>query len=113
MYPFMQYGISQLSKLEDSINERWARKKTEKNNISKFSYFNVSGNFIQFTIRTGPWQIEKIKSNPNVLVFYLPGRSTSEKSKSVTPNQKNQFDGSRKEFNTAIDRLCEFTGKEI
>jgi hypothetical protein len=48
-----------------------------------------------------------------VLVFYLPGRSTSKKSKSFTPNQKNQFDGSRKEFNTAIDRLCEFTGKEI
>jgi hypothetical protein len=48
-----------------------------------------------------------------VLVFYLPGRSTSEKSKSVTSNQKKQFDGSRKEFNTAIDRLCEFTGEEI
>jgi hypothetical protein len=54
MYPFMQYGISQLSKLEDSINEQWARKKTEKNNISKSSYIYVSGNFIQFTTRTGP-----------------------------------------------------------
>jgi hypothetical protein len=46
-----------------------------------------------------------------MIVIYLPGR-TSEKSKSAIP-QKNQFDGSRKEINTAIDRLCEFTGKEI
>ena len=38
---FMQYGISQLSKLEDSINERWARKKTENINISKFSLFFI------------------------------------------------------------------------
>ena len=35
---FMQYGISQLSKLEDSINERWAWKKSENTNISKFSF---------------------------------------------------------------------------
>lgn len=35
----MQYGISQLSKLEDSINERWARKKSENTNISKFSFY--------------------------------------------------------------------------
>lgn len=48
-----------------------------------------------------------------MLVIDLPGRTTSEKSKSAIPNQKNQFDGSRKEINTAIDRLCEFTGKEI
>jgi hypothetical protein len=38
----MQYGISQLSKLEDSINERWARKKTENINISKLSFFFYS-----------------------------------------------------------------------
>ncbi|TVU08896.1 hypothetical protein EJB05_42323, partial [Eragrostis curvula] len=62
----LYYGVSQLSKLEDSVNERWARKKTENINIR---------------------------------------RSTSEKSKGVTPSQKNQFDGSRKEFNSAIDRL--------
>jgi hypothetical protein len=43
----------------------------------------------------------------------LPGRSTSEKSKSAVPNQKNQFDGSRREINSGIDRLCEFTGNEI
>ncbi|CAL5087312.1 unnamed protein product [Urochloa decumbens] len=70
----LYYGISQLSKLEDSINERWARKKTENINIR---------------------------------------RSTSEKSKSVAPNQKNQFDGSRREINGAIDRLCEFTGMKV
>ncbi|KAK3132926.1 hypothetical protein QOZ80_6AG0529650 [Eleusine coracana subsp. coracana] len=70
----LYYGVSQLNKLEDSINERWARKKTENINIR---------------------------------------RSTSEKSKNVTPNKKNQFDGSRKEFNTAIDRLCEFTGTKV
>ncbi|XP_062198694.1 protein unc-13 homolog [Phragmites australis] len=70
----LYYGISQLSKLEDSINERWARKKTEKINIR---------------------------------------RSTSEKSKGVISNQKNQFDGCRKEINTAIDRLCEFTGTKV
>lgn len=35
------------------------------------------------------------------------------KSKSVVSNQKNQFDGSRKEINAAIDRVCEFTGKKI
>ncbi|XP_062193988.1 protein unc-13 homolog isoform X2 [Phragmites australis] len=70
----LYYGISQLSKLEDSINERWARKKSENINIRQ---------------------------------------STSEKSKSVIPNHKNQFDGSRKEINTAIDRLCEFTGTKV
>ncbi|AQK85045.1 hypothetical protein ZEAMMB73_Zm00001d037867 [Zea mays] len=69
----LYYGISQLSKLEDSINERWARKKSENTNI----------------------------------------RRKSEKSKSAVPNQKNQFDGSRKEINTAIDRLCEFTGTKV
>ncbi|KAL6880080.1 hypothetical protein ACP4OV_011645 [Aristida adscensionis] len=70
----LYYGISQLSKLEDSINERWARKKTENNKIR---------------------------------------RTTSEKSKSVISNQKVQFDGTRKEINTAIDRLCEFTGTKV
>ncbi|CAN6182987.1 unnamed protein product [Urochloa humidicola] len=70
----LYYGISQLSKLEDSINERWARKKTENINIR---------------------------------------RTTSEKSKSVDPSQKNQFDGSRREINSSIDRLCEFTGMKV
>jgi hypothetical protein len=37
----------------------------------------------------------------------------SGKSKSAVSNQKNQFDGSRKEINAAIDRVCEFTGKKI
>mgnify|MGYP003702139725 CR=1 FL=1 len=37
----------------------------------------------------------------------------SEKSKSAVSSQKNQFDGSRKEINAAIDRICEFTGKKI
>ncbi|XP_039795958.1 protein unc-13 homolog isoform X2 [Panicum virgatum] len=70
----LYYGISQLSKLEDGINERWARKKTENINIR---------------------------------------RLTHEKSKSAVPNQKNQFDGSRREINCAIDRLCEFTGMKV
>uniref|UniRef100_A0ACD5UMF5 Uncharacterized protein n=1 Tax=Avena sativa TaxID=4498 RepID=A0ACD5UMF5_AVESA len=70
----LYYGISQLGKLEDSISERWARRKI--------------GNI---DIR----------------------RSTSGKSKSVVSNQKNQFDGSRKEINAAIDRVCEFTGLKV
>lgn len=69
----LYYGISQLSKLEDSIKERWGRKRSENTNR----------------------------------------RTTNEKSRSVVPNQKNQFDGSRKEINTAIDRLCEFTGTKV
>ena len=48
-----------------------------------------------------------------MLVIYMPGRLTHEKSKSAVRSQKNQFDGSRREINCAIDRLCEFTGKEI
>ena len=48
-----------------------------------------------------------------MLVIYMPGRLTHEKSKSAVRNQKNQFDGSRREINCAIDRLGEFTGKEI
>ncbi|BAF12827.1 protein unc-13 homolog isoform X2 [Oryza sativa Japonica Group] len=70
----LYYGISQLSKLEDSINERWARRKSESINIR---------------------------------------RSMSEKSKSAVSSQKNQFDGSRKEINAAIDRICEFTGLKV
>uniref|UniRef100_A0A8R7TFP4 MHD1 domain-containing protein n=1 Tax=Triticum urartu TaxID=4572 RepID=A0A8R7TFP4_TRIUA len=37
-------------------------------------------------------------------------RSVNGKSKSLVSNQKNQFDGSRREINAAIDRVCEFTG---
>ncbi|KAF0915824.1 hypothetical protein E2562_039125 [Oryza meyeriana var. granulata] len=70
----LYYGISQLSKLEDSISERWARRKSESINIR---------------------------------------RSMSEKSKSAVSSQKNQFDGSRKEINAAIDRICEFTGLKV
>uniref|UniRef100_A0A0D9XFQ5 MHD1 domain-containing protein n=1 Tax=Leersia perrieri TaxID=77586 RepID=A0A0D9XFQ5_9ORYZ len=40
-------------------------------------------------------------------------RSMSEKSKSAVSSQKNQFDGSRKEINAAIDRICEFTGLKV
>lgn len=39
------------------------------------------------------------------------GRSLGEKSKSFASSQNNAFDGSRKEINSAIDRICEFTGK--
>ncbi|KAK1679393.1 hypothetical protein QYE76_040241 [Lolium multiflorum] len=70
----LEYGISHLGKLEDSISERWARKKSDNINIR---------------------------------------RSMSGKSKSVVSNQKNQFDGSRKEINAAIDRVCEFTGLKV
>uniref|UniRef100_A0ACD5YWT2 Uncharacterized protein n=1 Tax=Avena sativa TaxID=4498 RepID=A0ACD5YWT2_AVESA len=70
----LYYGISQLGKLEDSISERWARRKIDNIDIR---------------------------------------RSTSGKSKSVVSNQKNQFDGSRKEINAAIDRVCEFTGLKV
>ncbi|VAH01238.1 unnamed protein product [Triticum turgidum subsp. durum] len=40
-------------------------------------------------------------------------RSMNGKSKGVVSNQKNQFDGSRKEINAAIDRVCEFTGLKV
>ncbi|KAM0900821.1 hypothetical protein ACQ4PT_020391 [Festuca glaucescens] len=70
----LYYGISHLGKLEDSISERWARKRSDNINIR---------------------------------------RSMSGKSKSVVSNQKNQFDGSRKEINAAIDRVCEFTGLKV
>ncbi|XP_031373592.1 protein unc-13 homolog isoform X2 [Punica granatum] len=64
----LYYAISQLNKLEDSIWERWTRKKPR----DKF---------------------------------------TNEKSKSMT--RKDTFDGSRKDMNAAIDRICEFTGTKI
>jgi hypothetical protein len=70
----LYYGISHLGKLEDSISERWARRKSDNINIR---------------------------------------RSMSGKSKSAVSNQKNQFDGSRKEINAAIDRVCEFTGLKV
>ncbi|XP_058226009.1 protein unc-13 homolog isoform X1 [Rhododendron vialii] len=68
----LHYGISQLNKLEDSIWDRWTRKRTQ----------------------------EK-----------LVKRSIDENSRSSM--QKDTFDGSRKDFNVAIDRLCEFTGTKI
>uniref|UniRef100_A0A1D1XJB6 Envelope glycoprotein n=1 Tax=Anthurium amnicola TaxID=1678845 RepID=A0A1D1XJB6_9ARAE len=41
-------------------------------------------------------------------------RSMDEKSKNLIPlHQKNAFDGSRKDINTAIDRICEFMGTKI
>ncbi|XP_015894761.3 protein unc-13 homolog [Ziziphus jujuba] len=68
----LYYGISQLNKLEDSIWERWTRKKPHDN---------------------------------------LTKKSTYEKSKTFT--QKGTFDGSRKDINAAMDRICEFTGTKI
>ncbi|THU43751.1 hypothetical protein C4D60_Mb02t00030 [Musa balbisiana] len=70
----LHYAITQLNKLEDSIQERWTRKKPE-----------------NFVIR----------------------RSMNEKSISFKVNQKNAFDGSRKDINAAIDRICEFSGTKI
>ncbi|KAJ4776201.1 plant/protein (DUF810) [Rhynchospora pubera] len=40
-------------------------------------------------------------------------RSISDKTRNLTPMQKNHFDGCRKEMNSAIDHLCEFTGTKI
>ncbi|GAV70210.1 DUF810 domain-containing protein [Cephalotus follicularis] len=64
----LYYAISQQKKLEDSIWERWTRKKPRE----KFM---------------------------------------DEKSKSSI--HKSTFDGSRKDINAAIDRICEFTGTKI
>ncbi|KAH9686348.1 protein unc-13-like [Citrus sinensis] len=68
----LHYAISQLNKLEDSILERWTRKKPHENFLKKL---------------------------------------VEEKSKSFTKNDT--FDGSRKDINAAIDRICEFTGTKI
>nr|CAD1838922.1 unnamed protein product [Ananas comosus var. bracteatus] len=70
----LYYAITQLNKLEDSIGQRWAKKKSET--------FNAR-------------------------------RSLGEKSKSFASSQNNPFDGSRKEINSAIDRICEFTGIKV
>uniref|UniRef100_A0A803MMX6 Uncharacterized protein n=1 Tax=Chenopodium quinoa TaxID=63459 RepID=A0A803MMX6_CHEQI len=68
----LHYAVSHLSKLEDSISERWLKKKpTDK--ITKKSF--------------------------------------NENSKGL--NQSNTFEGSRKDFNAAIDRICEYTGTKI
>lgn len=37
------------------------------------------------------------------------GKSLVEKTKSV--NQKESFEGSRKDINAALDHICEFTGE--
>ncbi|KAK9081787.1 hypothetical protein Syun_031233 [Stephania yunnanensis] len=67
------YAVSQLNKLEDSIRQRWTRKRPQENvNIKK----SLNG-----------LQESSIDKNP--------------------------FDGSRKDMNTAIDRICEFTGTKI
>ncbi|KAK9154415.1 hypothetical protein Sjap_001895 [Stephania japonica] len=69
----LHYAVSQLNKFEDSIRQRWARKRPQENvNIKK----SLNG---------------------------LPESSID----------KNPFDGSRKDINTAIDRICEFTGTKI
>ncbi|KAA8519264.1 hypothetical protein F0562_013520 [Nyssa sinensis] len=68
----LYYAISQLNKLEDSIWERWTRKKPHDKSIK---------------------------------------RSIDESSTSFT--RKDTFDGSRKDINAAIDRICEFTGTKI
>lgn len=69
----LHYAVSQLSKLEDSIWERWIAKRPR----------------------------EKI----------VIRKSLVEKTKSV--NQKESFEGSRKDINAALDRICEFTGTKI
>ncbi|CAL5381544.1 unnamed protein product [Camellia sinensis] len=66
------YAISQLNKLEESIWERWTRKRTQAKSVKK---------------------------------------STDENSRSSS--QMDTFDGSRKDINAAIDRICEFTGTKI
>ncbi|KAJ0968899.1 hypothetical protein J5N97_021776 [Dioscorea zingiberensis] len=70
----LYYAITQLNKLEDSIQERWTRKKNENSNIN---------------------------------------RPMNGKSRSNVAQQKIAFDGSRKDINAAIDRICEFTGTKI
>lgn len=70
----LYYAITQLNKLENSIQERWIRKKQENFNIK---------------------------------------RSTNEKLRSSVSLQKDTFDGSRKDINAAIDRICEFTGTKV
>lgn len=35
----------------------------------------------------------------------------SDKSRNLAAIQKNHFDGCRKEMNSAIEQMCEFTGK--
>uniref|UniRef100_A0A5B7C2I2 MHD1 domain-containing protein n=1 Tax=Davidia involucrata TaxID=16924 RepID=A0A5B7C2I2_DAVIN len=67
----LYYAISQLNKLEDSIWERWIRKKPHDKSIK---------------------------------------RSIDERSRSFS---QDTFDGSRKDINAAIDRICEFTGTKI
>ncbi|KAJ6825686.1 uncharacterized protein M6B38_377605 [Iris pallida] len=37
----------------------------------------------------------------------------NERTKSSVSLEKNAFDGSRKDINAAIDRICEFTGMKI
>jgi len=40
-------------------------------------------------------------------------RSLNDKLRSSVSLQKDAFDGSRKDINAAIDRICEFTGKHF
>ncbi|KAF3624685.1 putative transcription factor HBP-1b(c1)-like [Capsicum annuum] len=68
----LHYAISQLNKLEDSIWERWTRKKHH----------------------------DKLIKNP-----------AEDTAKGF--QKKDSFDGSRKDINAAIDRMCEFTGTKI
>ncbi|KAJ6713241.1 PROTEIN UNC-13-like protein [Salix purpurea] len=68
----LYYAISQLNKLEDSIWERWNRRKPREQFIKK----SIDENSASF-------------------------------------KQKGTFDGSRKDINAAIDRICEFTGTKI
>ncbi|XP_075073886.1 protein unc-13 homolog [Nicotiana tabacum] len=68
----LHYAISQLNKLEDSIWERWTRKKHHDKSIKS------------------------------------PAEETAR-----NLQKKDSFDGSRKDINAAIDRMCEFTGTKI
>ncbi|CAH2073776.1 unnamed protein product [Thlaspi arvense] len=69
----LHYAVSQLSKLEDSIWERWIAKRPR----------------------------EKIVIRKSMV------------EKSMTFNQKESFEGSRKDINAALDCICEFTGTKI
>ncbi|XP_078152994.1 plant/protein (DUF810) isoform X1 [Carex rostrata] len=68
------YALTHLTRLEDSIYERWS--------IKKKDYINIR-------------------------------RSMSDKSRNLAAIQKNHFDGCRKEMNSAIEQMCEFTGTKI
>ncbi|KAL4203380.1 hypothetical protein AMTRI_Chr01g103720 [Amborella trichopoda] len=71
----LYYAVSHLSKLEESIRERWSRKRPRET----------------FNIR----------------------KSIDENARDITTQKMDAFDGSRKDINAAMDRICEYTGTKI